>query len=292
MVTSNKFHFDTVFQVDKNGRNVEFDEPKPQFTDEDLAAARGEGQRQGFEAGVQQARGEIEAATAAALEQIAAQMVQINNTYHGELLSIEGSAAELAYCVGSKLAPALLARQPLEEVSALVADCLTAMPTEPRIVVRIADPMLEPLQAKIEELVSSTGFGGQIALLVEPGLSGSDCRVEWADGGAERDLGVLQSRVEDAVARYCAALERERQEFAASQANANASEEVVENHQAAEPDVSSLEAAALDTAEEEEDLLSDPLPVLNHIPDFGANDGAEPASMPSANEEFAPTGDT
>ena len=139
-------------------------------------------------------------------------MTNISNTHIAELLAIESDAAELAFAIANKLAPALMARQPMEEVRALVAECLQMMPMEPRMVIRIPDSLIEPLQEKIDQITVQAGFEGKIALLAEPSLTGADCRVEWADGGAERDVAALSYKIEDAVARYCASLSRERDE--------------------------------------------------------------------------------
>jgi flagellar assembly protein FliH len=39
----------------------------------------------------------------------------------------------------------------------------------------------------------------------EPGIAVGDCRIEWADGGVNRDTGVAERAIGEAVARYISA---------------------------------------------------------------------------------------
>jgi len=206
METGSKYQFGDVFDVDANGRLRSDDTPKPQFTEEDLASARGEGQQVGHEAGRRQALGEIEALATQTLQAIAADLAGFGSRHQQALLAIEADAARLAVTVAAKLAPALLAQQPLAEVQALIQRCLSEMPTEPRLVIRVGEPLVDALQEGIEAIRTQSGFAGQLVLLGEPALNGSDCRVEWADGGVERSLGSLLTRIEEAIDRYCASL--------------------------------------------------------------------------------------
>ena len=166
------------------------------------------------------------------------------------------------------------------------------MSTEPRVAIRIADPMIEPLQAHIDQLIAQTGFEGQVALLAEPSLTGTDCRVEWADGGTERDLESLQHRVEDAVARYCASLNRERDDHLAACAQDAEPDAIEDMTSVGDDEMTPDPAQAGPVADEDEDLLSEPLPLLHHIPDFGAGSDIDPAPAPQTTEEFTPPGGT
>ena len=109
---------------------------------------------------------------------------------------------ELACLIAGRLATALVADQPLAEVEALIHDCLEHLRGEPRIVVRIGEDSIDHLAARIGGLAERCGFPGKIVLLPDDGLAVGDCRVEWADGGAERNREVLATAVDTAIARY------------------------------------------------------------------------------------------
>jgi flagellar assembly protein FliH len=110
-------------------------------------------------------------------------------------------AIEVAQIVLRKAVPALSRKAPLLEIEAMVADCLREAFDEPRIVLRVADVLFEALQKRLGALTASTGFAGRIVLLADEMLGPGDARVEWADGGAERDTGRLMRDIDGALAR-------------------------------------------------------------------------------------------
>jgi hypothetical protein len=99
-----------------------------------------------------------------------------------------------------------LQRQPLDEVKGLITGCLDMVADEPRIVVRVSEALIDALAEDVDQLAARGGFQGTVVLLGEADLNGADCRVEWADGGAERDVEALLQKVDAAVGRYCANL--------------------------------------------------------------------------------------
>jgi flagellar assembly protein FliH len=196
------FNFDRVF----DGANGVDDEAngaaKRRFSEDDLEAARLEGVAQGRDEGLTEARAGLEHATAEALAAIETRIAGLDAQFAASLEEIRGEAAQLAFEIAAKLAPTLLRREPLSEVMELIADCLAGMPTEPRIVIRVAENLIDSLQERIDAVATRSGFSGILVLLGEPALQGADCRVEWADGGAERDIRVLQATIEESVASY------------------------------------------------------------------------------------------
>jgi len=167
-----------------------------------IEQAREEGRQQGIEEGREQVRGEMEAQIAALLERVLAACASLGEQ-RAELQAREDRrAARVAHLVASRLAPALMKRHPLAEIEALVAECLDGCRRESRIVVRTAEEAVEPLKARLEPLKAAGSFSGQIVLLGDPNIAAGDCRVEWADGGAERDSQALEARIDEAVDRF------------------------------------------------------------------------------------------
>ena len=108
-------------------------------------------------------------------------------------------AANLAFAIMQKLAPAAVEKMPLAEIEILVEQCLQSSPLEPRLVIRVDEAILSVLQEKIEQMKVASGYEGQIILISEAMSHISDCRVEWANGGVERDFNSLQATIEQAV---------------------------------------------------------------------------------------------
>ena len=58
---------------------------------------------------------------------------------------------------------------------------------------------LDALQERLTQLSASSGFEGRVVLIGDDAMGESDCRVEWADGGVEREAGRIWRAVEEAL---------------------------------------------------------------------------------------------
>ena len=56
----------------------------------------------------------------------------------------------------------------------------------------------------IDDIARAHGFPG-LVVLGEPSVAVGDCRIEWADGGINRDAGLADGAIGEAVARYISA---------------------------------------------------------------------------------------
>jgi flagellar assembly protein FliH len=100
-----------------------------------------------------------------------------------------------------KVIPELARRNALNEIEQLVRECLQAIYDEPRVVVRGHDRVIAALQPRIDAMAASCGFHGKIVLFADDQLNETDCRVEWADGGAERNLDDMWRQIDAALER-------------------------------------------------------------------------------------------
>ena len=211
MTQARKFLFDTsfdaVWDADPGGEG-EDGAKAPVFTEAELEQARAECLESGREAGFREAAASIEQTIARALEAIAGQLPDLKETVVQDARRRDSEALAAAMAVLRKLFADLTARHGLAEVEALVAECLERIREEPRVVIRVADPLLDSLRARLDALAEGCGFEGKIVLLAEEGLGAGDARVEWADGGAERDTAGIWRQVEDILARAAPETER------------------------------------------------------------------------------------
>ncbi|PCI49595.1 MAG: hypothetical protein COB49_04795 [Alphaproteobacteria bacterium] len=118
-------------------------------------------------------------------------------------------AAKLAFTIMEKLAPAAVEKTPLAEIELLVNQCLENSPLEPRLVIRVDEAILPGLQDKLEKMQQSCGYPGQVILISETMTHISDCRVEWANGGVERDFNSLMNTIKNTVQNFIDAPETE-----------------------------------------------------------------------------------
>lgn len=167
-----------------------------------LAEAEANAYRNGFAAAETEARNAAQQRSAAALGRLGAMLETIHQRLGSLEAQYETEAVEVAVAVAKKLAPALIAREPLAEIAALATECFRHLVAAPHLVVRVNDSLQDLTRRQLEELTRARGFEGRLVVLAEPSMAAGDCRIEWADGGITRDSAAAQAVIDDAVARY------------------------------------------------------------------------------------------
>lgn len=190
---------------------VSIPEPAPQpaapsYSEEQLAAAceeaRKRGDQEGHRRGFAEGQQHLEKQIASALSMISSQVTQAVRVATEVPVEITSAATDLALAILRKMHPALSAKHGLDEVEGVLAACLDQLKTEPRLVAYVPNQLLDPLNERVSTISASRGFEGRIVLIGDPDLADSDCRIEWADGGLERDTRQIWTDIEAALDRY------------------------------------------------------------------------------------------
>lgn len=161
--------------------------------------------RKGFEAGQAQARTEASERIARALTQIADSVARLHAALGDIEARLETEAVQVAVAVASKLAPELVAREPLIEMAALASECFRQLVATPQISVHVGADIFDAAREKLEDIARLRGFDGRLTVQPDGAIAPGDCRIEWADGGVNRDTAATLSAIEDVVGRYVAA---------------------------------------------------------------------------------------
>lgn len=193
-----KFNFDNVFGTKGAPPQTATPRARSSYSADEVEAIR----KDVFEQGKTETTAQASAAHAAALGALAQGLTAVIAEMDSTVLAMRQESAMVALQVGRKLAEAALGAFPLNEVEALVADCLHKLHREPRLVVRVSPACVEALRASIDALCQQHGYAGRVVILEEAALSGSDCHVEWADGGVERDLTAAYAEIEQSAERW------------------------------------------------------------------------------------------
>ena len=171
---------------------------KRSFTPEEVEAIKAEA----FERG----RGSLEAIAAQsqsmALSQIAEAAMTALNALDQMAAEARAEALSTGMLAARRIAEAALSRYPLDTLEETIAHCLAQAANEPRVVIRIGGDVADALKARIDALAQSIGFSGRIIVTADPHLSRADCRLEWSDGGAERDAASIAERIEAVLMRF------------------------------------------------------------------------------------------
>ncbi|MGC2774689.1 MAG: FliH/SctL family protein [Bradyrhizobium sp.] len=171
---------------------------------QNVAAAEAVAYRNGYEAAQREAKVEADRRVAAALEQINIQLQGISARFSGIEERMETEAVDVAISVARKLCSALVAAEPLGEITGLVHDCFAHLVATPHLVLRINDSLYELAREKIEKLAKQSGFEGRLVILAEPEIATGDCRIEWADGGVVLERAAIEAKINELVGRYMA----------------------------------------------------------------------------------------
>jgi len=169
------------------------------------ADAESQAYRNGFAAGLAQAQNDDARKATATLGAIADAIERFNTALAGIEARLETEAVQVAVAVAGKLAPELIVREPLAEISALVTESFNHLVKTPHVVVHIGAETYEAAKAKLDEIAQARGFEGRLVVMSDSAMAPGDCRLEWADGGVTRDRAATLATIDELVTRYVAA---------------------------------------------------------------------------------------
>ncbi|HYD31217.1 MAG TPA: FliH/SctL family protein, partial [Azospirillaceae bacterium] len=148
-----------------------------------------------------EAEAAIANAQAQALQRVAEGVGQLIAAREQTNTQRQNQPLRITLAMTRKLFPDLARRHGLDEIEAMVRSILIELIDEPRLVVRMPPDMQAALAERIDGIAKATAFAGRLAVLPDDQLAPGDCRVEWADGGAERSTQRLIADVEQIAAR-------------------------------------------------------------------------------------------
>ncbi|MGD1880338.1 MAG: hypothetical protein ACFB13_22900 [Kiloniellaceae bacterium] len=208
-----KFLFNTSFDMEKSPAVKAEEAPKaaavepppaPTFSEEELEAAR----QAAFAEGKADGLAEAEANQANRLAEAVAELPPLFDRLAQDLAAqADGQrreTLEAAITVVRKLFPHLAREHGLDETRAVIEQCLERLRDEPRLVIRSADEDLDALKEHIEASAAHSAFDGKLVFLADDRLAPGDLRLEWADGGAERDQAGLWKEIDTVIDRALA----------------------------------------------------------------------------------------
>ncbi len=203
-----KFLFDNSFDFDDQetarrqkakAEAAQAPPPPPTFSAEELEHTRtkayAEGRKAGQAAGYQQGRDEADKQMQATLTDAMVRLadgVEVLVADRDDLNAARtGQPLEIALAVLDKLLPNMIRRYGAAELEDFITACLNEAIDEPRLAIRINDRMVDTLRPRLEEMAAQRGFGGRLIILGDPRIAPADARIEWAEGGAERNTNQL-----------------------------------------------------------------------------------------------------
>ncbi len=181
--------------------DVELPPPPPTFSEEDLLLAREQAMEAGRQAGLQEAEAATERQVALSVEMMAETLRSLATVQAEANEARAREAVAVAIAVVRKLQPEMSRDHALEEIAGVIEECLTHIEKDVRVTVRVSPDHLDSIRHYADQAAAATGFEGKLVFAADPRIAPGDCRVEWGDGGAERDQVRLWAEIDAVLAR-------------------------------------------------------------------------------------------
>lgn len=198
MANTEKYLFENVFD---SSRAVAGTPAARLLTTKEIQDMRDSAFAAGVNEGVAREHRTTEHRQSEALAAFTAQLKVIAETQNQAINTIIDEATKLTLAISRKISPALTKFKPLDGIEAMIRDFLQQLIDEPRIVVRLPEDLIDDLKRHIDDIVVGCGFEGRVVLMPDSMLTGNNCRLEWADGGAVRDIDAILDDIEAGIIR-------------------------------------------------------------------------------------------
>ncbi|MDV7339009.1 FliH/SctL family protein [Terasakiella sp. A23] len=189
-------------EADAEEAEEEFEEPPaPTFSEEEVMAAQQTAFDEGKTAGLQEANAQFEHLIANALTQISQSIPQAFQQHSQAQEDHEAHALAVARAVTKKIIPAYAEKHGVDEIINVVSRCLEPLRAEPRIIVKVHESLRDEVHEKLVKIADEVGFDGRVVVMPHDDLVPGDCRVEWSEGGAERNSEELWQQIDEIIER-------------------------------------------------------------------------------------------
>lgn len=198
MTAARKFMFETDFDnyqppEPKPEELSEEDEPvqeaAPTYSVEELAAAREEAHATGRQEGTNEAADAIDLKIASTLAAIEGSFSELFRSQEEANETTLKSAISVAVTIARKLFPSLNQKNALGEVENVVVTAMDMVMDETKVTIHVNEDLKSGLEQRIESLIKSCE--GKLTVRGDAGMAPGDCRIEWNEGGAERNTDAM-----------------------------------------------------------------------------------------------------
>jgi flagellar assembly protein FliH len=183
--------------------------PPPMFTAAQMEAAREEGYIGGHTAALDEASAATERLTALALGEVGRRLDGLTHRHEIAVDALARDATRLILAVCRKVLPATAEKNAVREITALVAELLPNVLDEPRLVVRVNPDVADVLRERMDPVIAESGYEGRVLVTPDGRVPQADCRIDWGEGGLERDTARQWAEIEALIDQHLAGPMRE-----------------------------------------------------------------------------------
>ena len=170
---------------------------EPSYSQSELDAAVKSAEERGYEKGFNAATTEMQKAIASVLEEVNNRLMALLSGEDENKREAEASALKFAVELVRKLLPNLEAGVAKQEVEAFLSDNFSKFRGEKNLSFSFHPDMAAEIAPQLSKLAEKNDFEGKISVHKDINLNLSDCRVEWRNGGVERNTEEVLEKVEN-----------------------------------------------------------------------------------------------
>ncbi len=187
--------------VDADFAELPAEEPEVKsYTEEEVADRIKTAEQDAYERGFKTSQEGIDATVSALLENISQKLTALVADTSSAETEREKQSMELVKTIVEKLVPGLSEEHAVEIVNGFISENFKNFKNEAKLSFYIHPDIISYVQENIAKLANSHDFEGKISLHKDASLGKADCRVEWENGGVERNTGRLVEKVEELLA--------------------------------------------------------------------------------------------
>ena len=178
-------------------------EPEPEiiediitFTEEEVAEKENKARTEGYEAGYQKAKSEQLEEQNRLLSEINNRLMMLSADMSSQTKDVDNQVIALSRDVIHKLVPVLAKSQAEKLVKAFLEKNFAQFKNENKLAFYFHPQALSFVQEEIARLANIHDYEGKISLHKDETMQLSDCRVEWENGGVERNSAQMLNKAD------------------------------------------------------------------------------------------------
>ena len=218
MRNNEKFMFDTIFDElepilpevaeedqlaaseNEEQREPETEEtPLRTYNEADIAAARQEGFEDGKKQGTSEALTGIEKTLIDTLTAITKNLSNFQSEQIQANQEITDHATTLALTIVRKFFPKLNEQTALDEINSVTVKVLSRLIGEPLITIKVNPSISSDLSEKLKHEFNENDPSRSLSVIADENVDEGDCKIEWSNGAAERNLDMLMHEIDDII---------------------------------------------------------------------------------------------
>mgnify|MGYP000795555228 FL=1 len=167
------------------------------YSEEEVAAKEKLAEERGYELGFKTAQESFEAQNSRLLEEINNRLLMLAANVGSKECELENQALEIARTAIGKLVPVIEKENAVALVNDFLAKNFKNFKNEAKLAFYFNPEVIPQVQENIARLANIYDFEGKIALHKDASLAASDCRIEWENGGVERNGAKMLEKIDN-----------------------------------------------------------------------------------------------